>query len=571
MEQLPALRQIRPNPVGGTLKHDLEHVLSLRRDTPVVTVLDRRGRATTLTGKDLQDRVDQTLQLWRNHIGPGPHVLVAALPAGEDFVVSLVASLIGEGTIVPVALPRKTDPPGRLENIARTCGATAVLCTSHSRSAVEAQLADHSGLTACSVLAIDAPEVARTTTAYIPGAPAYPVIQHTSGSTSRPKAVPISAQQIRENCSLIQSLWGMGSDTVLVNWLPHYHDMGLMGCIIYPLLSAAHSVQMSPFDMIRRPASWLEAISTHRGTLSGGPTFAFMECLERISDAEARDLDLSSWTRAFCGAEPIPSGLLDRFHDRFAANGLAREAVFACYGMAECTLFAAGEPGLRPANDDIPAPFKNVEGCLLSATTRALIRIADPETGGERSEGETGEVWVRGASLSESYLGEDDSAQNEFFTDADGTTWLRTGDLGGIHNGRLYVTGRTKDIIIVRGRNVASAEVEWLAAREHRDLNPSAAAAFALGPDENGDADLFIELRTGAAPMENPEAVAARIRKSLAASSGVQLETISVLRRGTLPRTSSGKIRRQQVMKDRESLLREAVFFDRAAFERVAP
>ncbi|WP_067338045.1 AMP-binding protein [Stappia indica] len=548
-----------------SLQREIAAALELRHDAPLITVLGRRGRHRTLTGAELAARATEMQALWNRCLGEGPHVLMAALPAGEEFLIALVATLLGGGTLVPVAPPRASDPPGRLARMARTCGARAVLCTINNRAMVAEQLTGEDGASVCPVLAVDDPEPVPDAASGGAATCAFPIIQHTSGSTRFPKAVPVTADQIRHNCGLIQSLWGMNRDSVMVNWLPHYHDMGLMGCILYPLLSGAHSVQMSPFDMIRRPAVWLEAVSAWRGTISGGPTFAFLECLNRISEEEAQGLDLGSWTRAFCGAEPVPSGLLERFHQRFAANGLARDAVFACYGMAECTLFAAGEAGGAGKAAATPEPWAGFEGCLLSAETRKHIRIAEPETGRALPDGATGEIWLSGPSVCDRYLGAaDDEEAESFFDAADGVRWLRTGDLGGIAGEHLYIAGRAKDLIIVNGRNVAAAEVEWLAAREHADLSPSAAAAFDGLQAEPGHADLLIELRAGCAPIADPHVVAARIRKAVAAGTGVRLERIAFLPRGALPRTSSGKIRRQQAAQDLPRLHGQALCLDLA-------
>jgi acyl-CoA synthetase (AMP-forming)/AMP-acid ligase II len=326
--------------------------------------------------------------------------------------------------------------------------------------------------------------------------------------------------------------------------------MGLMGCILYPLISGAHSVQMSPYDMILRPLSWLEAVSNYKCTISGGPTFAFLECLNRIRPEECAHLDLRSWERAFCGAEPVPAGLLDRFRDRFAPNGLAPDAVFSCYGMAECTLFAAGEAGHAERQADLPEGWQVLDGCLLSPQTRANIRIADPETGAERTDGAPGEIFLSGGSICGGYLEQPDETEALFHIDADGRRWMRTGDLGGIAGHHLYITGRIKDIVLVNGRNVAAAEIEWLAAREHNCLNPSAAAAFVDDGSGRGHAHLCIEIRPGAEPPEDPEEVASQIRKSVAGSCGVMLDTVCIVPRGSLPRTSSGKIRRQLIAKN---------------------
>ncbi len=530
-----------------SLRTDVLRTLELRSEQRQITVLGRRNRANHYTGGQLLAKAQQCLQQWDACLGDGPHVLIAALPAGESFLFSLLASLIGEETLVPVAPPRPADQPDRLRHIAQICNATAVLCTLAHRKAVEAQLRDEDGRQICPVLAVDDPELRLLPGARQAADRATPVIQHTSGSTRFPKAVPITAAQIRANCAMVQKLWGMDARTVMVNWLPHYHDMGLMGCILYPLLSGAYSVQMSPYEMIRSPLSWLEAISTYRATYSGGPAFSFQECLNRVADEDCLGLDLSSWERAFCGAEPVPAGLLDRFRQRFARHGLAPEAVFACYGMAEFTLFSAGEPGERSQDVDVPNGWAAVEPCTLSEDTRRHIRITHPETGVAMPDGTPGEIWLSGASASAAYLGLPEETAETFENEADGTSWMRTGDLGGILGRHLYITGRRKDLVIVNGRKVAAAEIEWLAARQDPGLNPMAAAAFMPERAASGHASLFIELRPGVAKLEDPKKVVERIRQSIAGSCSIILDDIRIVARGALPRTSSGKIRRQQV------------------------
>lgn len=527
-----------------SLAADVLRSFEQRADRDCITVLGRRGQAASYTGNHLRAAAGSLLERWEVWFGPGRHVFIVALPPGEAFLVPLMASLIGGHTLVPIAPPRPTDVPGRLRRMAQVCNATALLGTGLHRAAIEAQLQGPDGGSACPVVAGDEPgtPVGRCR----PRGRGVPIIQHTSGSTLQPKAVPIHAAQIRANCGLIQRLWGMGPETVMVNWMPHYHDMGLMGGILYPLLSGGHSVQMSPFDMIRTPANWLRAISEHRATFSGGPAFAFQECLNRVSQEECVGLDLSSWQRAYCGAEPIPAGLFDRFRRRFAPHGLAGSAVFACYGMAEFTLFAAGEPGA--ASDDVAAAGSAAtEPCFLSETTLRGIRITDPHSGAEVGAGREGEIWLSGSSLTGEYLGQDAATAETFVTDADGRRWLRTGDLGVVSGRRLTVTGRTKDIVIVHGRKVAAVEIEWTAAGVSPALNPLAAAAFVPPGAPGGHANLLIEVLPRATPPENSHAVIEQIRRVVAGTCSVVLDEIRILPRGALPRTTSGKIRRQQV------------------------
>lgn len=530
-----------------SLRARVLHTLEESSDRPLITVLGRRGHATDYTGNQLLAEAERCLRQWSDWFGPGPHVLIAALPAGEHFLFTLLASLIGECTLAPVAEPRASDPADRLRHIAETSGATAILCMESQRNRIEAQLRDTEGRLTCPVVAADSLNQ-NVAAAARPRPTSAPIIQHTSGSTRLPKAVPIDAGQIDANCSMIQRLWGMDADSVMVNWLPHYHDMGLMGCILYPLLSGARSIQMSPFEMIRNPLSWLRAISNYRATFSGGPAFAFQECLNRIPADACDGIELSSWKRAFCGAEPIPAGLLDRFRQRFAPLGLGPEAVFACYGMAEFTLFAAGEPGPGAnsalVSHDHPAA---VEPCVLGEETRQSMRIADPQTGTALPDGQAGEIWLSGDSASAGYLGLPDETANTFGNEVDGVRWLRTGDLGVIRGNLLYVTGRQKDVVIANGRKVAAAEIEWLAAQQDPALNPMAAAAFMPPGATSGHAVLLIELHPGQPSPPEAGTLIDRIRRAVAGAWSIELTDIRILPRGSLTRTSSGKIRRQHL------------------------
>ena len=532
--------------MSANLRASLLQRLEESREQPLLTVLGRRGQASHYTGERLMSEIERRLCRWQELLGPGPHVLIAALPAGEEFMFTLLASLIGEATLVPIAQPRQSDPPERLRRIATTCRASAVLCTSAQREGIEAHLHREAGDLPCRVIAVDDTNPPGP---YIPGRAlaGVPIIQHTSGSTRFPKALPIRTEQIQANCALIQRLWGMDSQTVMLNWLPHYHDMGLMGGILYPLLSGARSIQMSPFEMIRSPLAWLQAISQHRATFSGGPAFAFQECLGRIREEDCANLDLSTWKRAFCGAEPIPTGLLERFRHRFATHGLAPEAVFACYGMAEFTLFAAGEPGVPAAPSGAAAGKAVVEPCVLGEETRSHLRIVEPRTGIVLEDGQTGEVWLRGDSASTEYLGLAEESRHTFGNPAEGSRWMRTGDLGYLDGNLLYVTGRQKDVVIVNGRKVAAAEVEWLAAQQDPALNALAAAAFMPAGEIHGRAVLFIEVRLGQSLPADCMALGERIRRAVAGAWSIELTDVRILPRGSLVRTSSGKIRRQQI------------------------
>ncbi|MCE8001209.1 MAG: fatty acyl-AMP ligase, partial [Rhodobiaceae bacterium] len=280
-------------------------VLTARADTCQISVLGRGDRATHYTGSQLLEKAENCLKDWATCLGNGPQVMIAALPFGEAFLFPLLASLIGEGCLVPIAPPRPSDAPGRMRHIVENCGATVVLCTSAHQAAVTAQLCDDEGNQICPVYVVDGPNVPLATFNSAPKI-AAPIIQHTSGSTRFPKAVPITSQQIRANCAMLQRLWGVNAETVTVNWLPHYHDMGLMGGILYTLLSGGQSLQMSPFEMIRSPLSWLKAISTYRATFSGGPSLSFLGVSDSCScRGTCVYFTVHGVTTRVLGAEPL--------------------------------------------------------------------------------------------------------------------------------------------------------------------------------------------------------------------------------------------------------------------------
>ncbi|MEQ9126480.1 MAG: AMP-binding protein, partial [Alphaproteobacteria bacterium] len=326
-----------------------------------------------------------------------------------------------------------------------------------------------------------------------------------------------------------------------------YHDMGLMGGILYPLLCGGVSFQMSPFDFVRRPGVWLSVIDEARATFSGGPAFAFAEVIRRVSPDEIAALDLSCWRRAFCGAEPVPPRLLDDFHAHLAPSGLPRAAVFACYGIAEMTLFAAGRP------DDAKlgtSGSEHSESCLLDEETGAGVSIVDPETGVEMPEGQEGEIWLRGPSQGLGYLNLPEETDQRFRQRRAGETadaWLRTGDLGRVSHGRLFITGRLKDVLICQGRKLSAPEVEWLACAAHEGLNPMAAVAFMPDPNVSGRAVLVAETHRGALAPEDASDLKRKIRQSVLGEWGLELTDILFVPRGRLDRTTSGKIRRQAV------------------------
>ncbi|HEX3526557.1 MAG TPA: amino acid adenylation domain-containing protein, partial [Thermoanaerobaculia bacterium] len=350
-------------------------------------------------------------------------------------------------------------------------------------------------------------------------------------------------------------------------WLPLYHDMGLIGTVLQPLYCGCRCVLMSPTAFLQRPGRWLEAISRYRGTTSGGPNFAYELCLQKIGPEAREGLDLSSWTVAFNGAEPVRADTLDRFAVAFAPCGFARQAFFPCYGLAEATLFVTGgRPGagarvaavataalarqeVLPAAEGEDPTLRLVSSGHARAEQRVVI--VDPESRVPCPADRVGEIWVSGPSVAPAYWGRPEASRTELHAQlADGSgSYLRTGDLGFVLDGELYVTGRRKDLIILRGRNHYPQDLELTAERAHGALRPGGGAAFPV--EVAGEERLVVVFeveRHSLAALQEPavEEVAAAVRRSLAEEHEVQLYELVLIRPASLPRTSSGKVQRHR-------------------------
>lgn len=550
----------RANRRGGkihVLADQLRNRLLERHDRPVVTVCGgRTGQPDQiLTGRQLHEaavaRGAALLSIHKPEDGP----LALVMPCGAEFVVTLFAALYAGFTVAAVAAPRPGIQTLRFNQIILDCAPTAILCTSGLGDRIETAL-DSGGVTGLSVIetrTLDLVEVFGEPPVRKVDETRPAILQYTSGSTRAPKAVALSGADIVANAGLANGTWGLDQDGIVLSWLPHFHDLGLMGGIFYPILAGGRTVLLDPLQMIQRPERWLRLISEHRATFSGGPAFAFSHCLQNITEAQCEGLDLSSWRSAFCGAEPVPASLLAAFRERFAPWGLNPNAVFGCYGLAEFTLMVAGgNPQLLDDRPEPPPGCGDIEPCRIAPEMQDHLRLVDPETLKVAAPGEAGEIWVRGPSVAQGYRNEpaetaaafnvmlaDDSTEGE---------WLRTGDIG-IRQGRwLYVTGRLKDLLFANGRKIPATDVEWLAGEQDQALNPMAAAA--LMPDDltTGKAVLLIELKRRER-IADDAVTGALIRRAVAGAWGIDLTDIRILPSGALPRTSSGKVQRRLLAK----------------------
>jgi amino acid adenylation domain-containing protein len=490
-------------------------------------------------------------------------------PPGLDFVTAYFGCLYAGVVAVPVYPPRSNRHLGRVQAIAADADARAVLAP----ESVVASLATHAGDVrelaalrwiptdaADSVDAADAAGAAWTD----PGVAADDVafLQYTSGSTSIPKGVRVTHGGLLANQRMLRDAFGHREGVRVMGWLPVYHDMGLIGTVLHPLYMGGTCVLMSPAAFLQRPARWLEAVSRFGAETSGGPNFAYDLCVERVSEEEKAALDLGRWRLAFCGAEPVRAATLDRFAAAFAGQGFRRDAFFPCYGLAEATLFvAAGRAGAPPTvrafradaleqDRAVPAAAEDASATLMGhggAWREGRMRIVRPETGIACADGEVGEIWVAGPHVAHGYWNRPKETAETFgarLASGEGP-FLRTGDLGFVDGGELFITGRAKDLVILRGRNLYPQDIEATAGTAHPALQPGGGAAFSV--DVEGEERLVIvhELRRTALRGVDGAEVARRIREQVAAAHEAAVHDVVLIGPSTLPKTSSGKVQRR--------------------------
>lgn len=529
-----------------TLIARLDDILRAHGSSEVIAFLERGEHLVArFSGDDLRERAITTAARLEQTLAPGAAALLV-LPAGPDFIVALLGCLYAGIIAIPLPVPRPGAAKERVSGVLLDSGAAALLC----RQATLASLDVDPNTTPVNIVLVDETDPSRRTKpprlAGLHRSPDETVlVQYTSGSTRAPSGIALSSRNVLHNAGYSAARWRCGPDDVVVSWLPHFHDMGLFGGILFPLLWGARSIQMSPLAFVQKPLRWLRAMDRFGATFSGGPAFSFGLCLDAAKENHAREIDLSRWKVACCGGEPISRRLMDAFRTTYAPAGFDPATLVPCYGLAEATLLVAAErDGIVHDGPDDGLP---IEACRLGPESRALLRIVDPQTRRPVPDGQLGEIWVEGPSVAPGRFRPDAPPLPLTLTLAgDSTPYLPTGDLGRIEVRGLLVTGRTKDILIAHGCNVAAVDLEWLAAEQDSALNPLAAAAFVRDPMTERGACLVIEVRDPA-PTVHRGTIEQRIRTSVAATFGIDLDLVLFVKRGTLERTTSGKIRRHAV------------------------
>jgi len=511
-----------------------------------------------LNHRDLQRRAQAVVRALSGLPRPSadtvpPRVLIGC-PPGLDFVAALFGCLQAGVVAVPMPMPHRRDEAARWPGVMTDAVPLAVLTVASRCDTLRELLAGHALPPLIEVDrlgAADGEDVAEV-------APAQAaLLQYSSGSTRTPRGVLISHANLAHNLGRIQALFGHDAHSRGLVWLPPYHDMGLIGGLLQPLYAGFPVTLMSPQSFLQRPLRWLQAISAFGISSSGGPDFAYAHAARRAAGADLKGLELSHWRVAFVGAEPVRAATLSRFAAAFAPCGFDAAAFLPCYGLAESTLLVAGAHGrprtlrlqrealaqrrVQPA-DDGPV----LVSCGAPAGTDVVVVNEQQQPA---AAGEVGELWLHGPSVSPGY-GCGDAAPFDARLPADPRRFLRSGDLGFLHEGALYVTGRLRDLVILRGRNFAPQDLEHAAESAHPALAAGGCAAFTV---EQGDAAalvLLAEVERTQRRQLDADAVCAALRAALQREHGVQAAAIVLVRPQSLPRTASGKLRRHRCAQD---------------------
>jgi amino acid adenylation domain-containing protein len=486
-------------------------------------------------------------------------------PPGLEFVAAFFGCLYTGVIAVPAYPPHLNRPMPRLQAIVADTKAKAVLTTKQILSNGKRLFTYTPELSAMQWLATDSisEDLAANWRSTDVTSDTLAFLQYTSGSTSTPKGVMVSHGNLLHNERLIQAGFEHNEESIVVGWLPLFHDMGLIGNMLQPLYLGISSILMPPVAFLQNPVRWLEAISQYKATTSGGPNFAYELCINKITPEQRATLDLSSWQVAFNGAEPIRAETLERFASTFADCGFRRSAFYPCYGMAETTLIVSGSQKASPPvlktvdkvalvqNRVVLAQESNDATQILVSSGQPLLDlqviIANPETMTCSKPSEIGEIWVAGKSVTQGYWNRTEQTQQTFdayLKDTGAGPFLRTGDLGFLQDGELFVTGRLKDLIIIRGRNHYPQDIEQTVENSHMALQPTCSAAFAI--DVAGEERLVVavELKRSHLRSVDFDEVMRAIRYSVAENHELQVYGILLLKPGSIPKTSSGKIQR---------------------------
>lgn len=547
-------------------------------DRAFTFLVDGENEELNITYAEL-DRKARAVGAWLTSEGMAGKRVLLLFPSGLDFIAAFMGCLYGGAIAVPAYPPRKNRSVERIEAIASNAEASVALTT---RDVVDrfdslratAPSLEHLIWKVDSELDVawadrwERPDIDGNTLAFL---------QYTSGSTGTPKGVMLSHENLLHNSLRIMQAFEVTRSQPGVFWLPSFHEMGLIGGILVPLYGSKLNVLMSPVAFLQKPLRWLQAISKYRATISGGPNFAYELCVRKTTPEQRATLDLSSWTLAFNGAEPVRAETIDAFCEAFAPCGFRREAFYPCYGLAESTLMVTGgmkfEPPVVRSFDasSIETGFAVSRPANAPAVRRLVgsgreldgqdVLIVDPQTCDALPPGRVGEIWVSGPSVAQGYWKCGDASLATFGAmlsqpeqpspgqavaqwQPNPGPYLRTGDLGFFDNGELFVAGRLKDLIIIRGRNHYPQDIEHAVEEASTLVRAGSIAAFAVDVDGRERVAVVAEVERGRRDVSELRAAFEAIRKRLATEHELAVEAIVLVRPNSISKTSSGKIQR---------------------------
>jgi acyl-CoA synthetase (AMP-forming)/AMP-acid ligase II len=546
----------RVNPLPGQPRTVLDALARAARSDRGITFLELSGAVQTLTYAELFDDAQRVAARLRERGHQPKERIILDLIPSLDFLRSFFGSLAAGLVPVPIypasRLERLTEYRLFFESIRRNCQASGLLLDETVASLLE--LSNRDGADRI------------TLTSEFPDCHAHGweqnvspndlcFLQYTSGTTATPKAVMVSHANVLANVQMIGQGSALTGADVVVSWLPPYHDMGLVGTIIFSVYHNLALVLMAPLSFLARPLRWLEAISQYRGTMSPAPNFAYSLCARKIRDEEVKRLDLSSWRLAMNGSEPVQLSTITAFSARFQPAGYQPEVMQPVYGLAEATLavaFAGVHAPLFTEWLDVSQLFRRGRVRPLAAANRSglapfvavgrplpglTLKLIDSD-GAEQNEGEVGEIVVQGPSIAAGYFGDPTETARTFRAG-----WLHTGDMGYLSAGQLFILGRQKELIVVRGRKYPPSVIES-ALVGIDGLRRGKAVAFSVPSETDGSEKLVVAAEVSPHPPKEAEVMLETMQRQIARQTGLQLDEAKLLPAGSLPRTSSGKLRR---------------------------
>lgn len=516
---------------------------------------EREAGRLTFSHLDRRARAIAGLALARNLAGER---VLLAISDGLELLAALFGCFYAGATAVVAPPLSSRSAVERLRSIVADSSAAAVLAPENLVAELGAQLPIH-----LQVMSIGSVEDEAASAMVSARDDALAMLQYTSGSTASPRGVMLTHANVLANLRALASASDFCEGETAVSWLPLHHDMGLHGFGLFPVFAGMRAVMMPPTAFLKHPARWLQAIDRYHAVLSAAPCFAFDLCRRRVPREARSTLDLSSWRVAVCGGETVRPDVLRGFSEAFAPSGYRHKAFTPAYGLAEATVLATSpRAGTGFATQCVDARSL-AEGKVLAPASSGRARelvvcgvpwsgevaIVDPNHAKKIPPGHVGEIWLRGPSVAAGYWGRPSETADTFearLGETQGQTWLRTGDVGYMCDGGLVVTGRRKDMIIVRGANFDPLDLELAANRSHSALEGAAAAAFSANADDGEQVVLALEVERVTAQRPDTGEIVAGVVETLAAEFGLTLFDLAIVRSGALPRTTSGKIQRHR-------------------------